>query len=147
MCAQHGDWLIGGAFCNQNKYGTFLIRTQGLSVSDSFTYDSIFQISSKIVAAEVGDIEEERVLSRTREGRLEPRKGKDVLLMLRSKLLSEINRRSNAKDRIEFVLTGYRDSYGLIVTSGRRYLRLVLKKEATAQELFEIVQTARNIEM
>jgi hypothetical protein len=115
---------------------------------DSITHESIFQISPKIVSAEVATFKGERLFSQTREGSIEIPKGQEVLLKLRSELIAEINRRSDTPaDEIEYVLTSYGNRYGLIIPRGERYLRLSVEKDATIHELMQITEAAKRLEI
>jgi hypothetical protein len=107
--------------------------------------ESIFEVSPKITMAEIATVKGETLFSKTREGDKPVSAGAEVLLRLRSELLAEINSRSrHPDDRIEFVLTSYGNRFSLIIPRGERYLRLVLEKDISLQELIETFQAARD---
>jgi len=114
-------------------------------MSDMPKREQIFQISPKIISAELATVKGERLSFDSREKSVETPNKDDALLKLRSELITEVNKRSS--DKIEFVLTAYKSRYGLIIPRGDRYLRLLLRKDTTFQELTQIIQVAQRLPM
>ena len=115
----------------------------------AFEPELVFRINPKIMFVELATLKGKVVAAETRPGKLDSSQfGQAALFGLRSELLAEIdNRATSPTDKIEFALTSYGNRYGLIIPHGEEYIRLIVEKDATFQEVTEIVQSIRRTEM